>query len=119
MMIDFVEVEKSVRALKKRVDAGHLTQSTFEAKLLDMIDVADDGFYWMFGHVTEQWYRHNGREWIVDNPGELLSPAAKHHAENSPDSPPPPPIDVGWFFLSVVLLGVIFAVVYASAATTF
>lgn len=117
-MIDFIKVEKSVRALKKRVDAGQLTQSTFEAKLLDMIGVADDGFYWMFGHVTEQWYRHNGREWIVDNPGELLSPTPNHSVEHNPDTPPPP-IDVGWFFLSLVLLGVIFSVVYASAATTF
>jgi len=121
MMIDFVEVEKSVRALKKQVDAGQLNQSAFEAKLLDMIDVAGDGYYWMFGHVTEQWYRHDGRQWIPDNPGELLAPIPQknHSSPHNQHSSPPPPVDVGWFFISLTLLAVIFGVVYASALATF
>lgn len=121
MMIDFVEVEKSVRALKQQVDTGKLDRSVFEAKLLDMIDVAGDGYYWMFGHVTEQWYRHDGRAWIQDNPGELLAPISekKHGREHHPNLSPPPPVDVGWFFISLVLLAVIFGIVYASALVTF
>lgn len=119
-MIDFVKVEKTVRVLKNQVKANQLDQATFEEKLLALVDIADDGYYWMFGHKTEQWYRHNGHTWVPDSPGEMLvtpsSPSNDHHSGSDDPSLDWSAIEVGWFALAVTLIAVLFFVVYASAA---
>jgi hypothetical protein len=28
----------------------------------------------MFGHKSEVWYRHDGQQWVMDSPGEVLMP---------------------------------------------
>ena len=108
-MINFLEVEQSVRVLKKQVEVGTLQQDEFEARLMEMVDIAEDGYYWMFGHKTEKWYRHDGRRWIRDNPDVALNPTEQNTAPYW-DS-----IDVGWFILSLVLLGVVSGIIYTSA----
>jgi hypothetical protein len=72
-MINFAKVERAVYDLKKQLGTGQIDPTTFETRLLELIDVADDGYYWMFGHKTETWYRHDGHHWVVDNPGELIT----------------------------------------------
>jgi hypothetical protein len=129
-MIDFLNVEKSVRELKKQVTAGEIDKEAFEAKLLELVDVAEDGFYWMFGHKTERWYRHDGKQWIPDSPGELVMPIskAKNSSPNNPssdphDSPSQPQnpgedwhtINITWFVISLVTLGLIFWIVFISS----
>jgi hypothetical protein len=118
-MINFKEVEEAVKNLKSQVETGTLDQTAFEAKLLDMIDVSVDGNYWMFGHKSEQWYRHTGREWVPDHPGHLrvtgepyshLPQSASEPAHPSRDS-----VDMGWLSVALVLLVVLFGVVYSSA----
>ncbi len=119
-MIDFLKVEQLVKTLKSQVDAGELEQHEFEAHLLGMIDVAGDGYYWMFGHKTGHWYRHNGKAWVAEDPGELLVSitAGDDNPFNGTAGSPPPDwdsIDIGWFFVSLVLMGVIGSIVYVSA----
>ena len=46
-MINFSEVEKSVRVLKKQTSNGDITDKVFEETLLTMIDMAQDGCYWI------------------------------------------------------------------------
>jgi hypothetical protein len=119
-MINFLDVERSVQTLKKQLAAGEIDQAVFEARLMDMIDVAEDGYYWMFGHKTETWYRHDGQKWVVDSPGELIT--RPHHPGNSPHNPdtagnPAPTwesIEWDWFLASLILLGIIAWFVYTS-----
>lgn len=116
-MIDFLKVEETVRSLKNKVEAGELDQAAFEETLKTMIDVADDGYYWMFGHKSGQWYRHNGHSWVPDSPGELLLAARQNRAGHS--SAPEPDwanVDLGWFSLALTLVVVLFIIVYVSAA---
>ena len=116
-MIDFSEVEHSVKILKKQAATGNIDEETFKAHLMGMVDVADDGYYWMYGPKSEQWYRHDGTQWVPDSPGELmveLSPnenLSNNGAEQDADWHS---IDLNWFFIGIVLLGVIFALIYAA-----
>ena len=122
-MIDFLKVELSVKELKNQVAAGAIDQQTFEGYLLEMIDYAADGYYWMFGYKSENWYRHDGEKWMRDEPGQLryLTPSYNHKLDNS--------FSVGsgksleslwasinwvWFITSLIILGLIGWVVYVS-----
>ena len=118
-MIDFLEVEQSVKILKKQVDTGNIDEASFKAHLMDMIDVADDGYYWMYGPKSEQWYRHDGTKWVPDSPGELMvalpadddfsNGVTEQNTDFNWDS-----VDLNWFFIGVVLMGIVFALVYTA-----
>jgi hypothetical protein len=125
-MINFLEVERSVQALKAQIAAGQIDQATFEACLLKLIDIAPDGYYWMFGHETETWYRHDGQQWLAADPGELVTiiPQYKPPARNSRTPAevgrnPGPGLETlnwGWFVVSLIWLGLIAWIVYSSVA---
>lgn len=119
-MINFSEVERSVRALKKEYAAGSLDQATFEASLMELVGCAEDGYYWMFGHQSESWYRHDGVKWVPDSPGEFVATASLNNAANtlSEAANQPPPdwnaLDWGWFLSSLAFIGLIGWIVYGS-----
>lgn len=123
-MINFVEVQTSVKDLKGQLAAGHIDEKTFEDRLLELIDVAEDGYYWMFGHESEQWFRHDGQQWLPDDPQNIL----KHSLSNNPvyqdDEPNSDlndiPVNPVWLVISLVVIGVIGGIVYVtSQAQTF
>ncbi|GAB4427184.1 MAG: hypothetical protein Kow0031_07140 [Anaerolineae bacterium] len=105
-MIDFAEVELQVRQLKEQAEAGEIDPGALEARLMELVDVGPDGYYWMYGHQTGQWFRHDGEQWLPGNP-------PGHHPEVAPDWSA---VDLGWFFLGLVALAVIAGIIYSSAA---
>ena len=105
-MIDFVRVEAEVNQLKRQVAAGEIDEATFEARLLDMVDIGEDGYYWMYGHKTDQWYRHDGQRWHVATPARLGNGPAEVHWNS---------IDPVWFMFSLVVMAVVAAIVFSSA----
>ncbi len=122
-MIDFSKVEQSVRKLKRQVTAGEIDQETFEARLVAMIDFAADGYYWMFGHDSERWYRHDGKKWIPRAPGDLRKLTPSGNGDH--DEPLLPPVgetlvsrwrsvNWGWFIVSLVTLSLIAWAVFIS-----
>lgn len=126
-MIDFIYVEQAVKELKQQLVSGKLDEKTFEDRLLEMIDIAEDGHYWMFGHKSEQWFRHDGEKWVPENPYSRLARAARvklypqeplpgsndgqwsHRPETADGNP-----GWGWFVASLILLAVIGVIVYNS-----
>ncbi len=88
-MINFAEVEKSVRILTHQFANGEIGEKALEEKLLKLIDVAADGNYWMFGHRSGRWFRYDGQSWISDTPGATLLaqaiPSISHEQDNLPD----------------------------------
>ena len=124
-MINFLEVEHTVKDLKEQIETGTIDQETLNAKLLALIDVGADGCYWMLGHKTGRWYRHDGSQWIADNPGELI---VDLHHQNTPHGPVDAAgnlyksvavtnwdsVDFNWFLIGLVAVGSIFFVVYSS-----
>ena len=107
-MINFSEVEKSVNSLKKQLAAGQIDGQTLEKRLLEMIDVAEDGYYWMLGHQTGTWYRHDGEKWVVDNPSESYVSA------NNIDSLAAQwqSVNILWLVISLIVLAAVGGIVY-------
>ena len=99
-------MEQTVRNLKQKFSQGELDQASFEAKLLGLIDLASDGHYWMFGHRTERWYRHNGTHWVASHPSPEIS--------NLPVEPNASNALLDWdnIFTSLLIILIIGLVVY-------
>lgn len=117
-MIDFVKVEQSVKQLKNQVHSGELDQQTFETRLVEMIDYAADGHYWMFGYKTQHWYRHDGQQWVPDDPGRLrkLTPS-KNASISKPQQSLTDTwasVNWGWFIASLIVLMLIAGIIYNS-----
>jgi hypothetical protein len=128
-MINFSKVERSVRELKSQLESGKIDQVTFEDRLLQMIDVASDGYYWMFGHESERWFRHDGQQWVPDIPAKLPPPPEDEVVtpnSNKPTSHYFPEqnlvsewrsVNWGWFVTSLFVIGLIAWIAYASSLT--
>ena len=114
-MINFAEVERSVRELKKQLVRGEIDEESLEKRLVKMIDIADDGYYWMFGHQSGQWYRHDGSEWVLDNPGEMFVPLSEIDVAEDNLKTAWQSVSLGWFIVSMVVIAVLGAIVYYSA----
>ncbi|MCB0171467.1 MAG: hypothetical protein KDJ97_13020 [Anaerolineae bacterium] len=130
-MIDFAEVEQAVERLNQQLSAGTIDRQVFRTHLIEMIDFAEDGYFWMVGYQTGLWYRHDGTQWLIDNPDRLKSTLPSQHSSamsfdgRSPHSSlsflnhRPPQADQDsvnwlWFFAGVILLGFIAGIVYTS-----
>ena len=129
-MINFTRVEYTVRDLKKQFAVGEIDQNTFQTRLMSLVDIAPDGYYWMFGHESEVWYRHNGQQWTQEDPGKLRMlesserpPIAESHIEPNPSTLNTAhpnliadwqTVEWNWFIISIVVVGLIGWVVYAS-----
>ncbi len=119
-MIDFTQVEHSVKELKRQVSRGTIDQQTFETQMMAMVNYAADGHYWMLGYKSERWYWHDGIQWLPGDPDQLrlLNPTYK-----DPLSLYPPQsltlawreVDWGWFIAGLILFGFIAVFVYTSS----
>jgi len=119
-MIDFKYVEQTVRDLKTQLTRQQIDEKAFEDKLLTLIDVAEDGYYWMFGHESEQWYRHDGETWLPDDPQNITTrPTPPNNPGQTrstpPVSPAAEPLSWVWFIISLILLAAVGSLVYNSA----
>ena len=115
-MINFGEVKNSVRALKEQVAAEQLDDKVFEDRLLELIDIAEDGYYWMYGHESERWFRHDGQNWVPDDPTRILALRDQEdHTDNGQDVDKEIPVNSTWFIVSLAALAVIGGIVYLSS----
>jgi hypothetical protein len=116
-MIDFSEVQNSVRELKRQFETDRIDEISFEERLLEMVDLAEDGYYWMYGHKSEQWFRHDGQKWVPDDPSRIISMRSQTVAAGHDDAfkPEELPVNSVWFIVSLGLITVIGVIVYISA----
>jgi membrane peptidoglycan carboxypeptidase len=64
----FEEVERKVKVLRARYQAGQLTRDQFQAELRRLMFLGDDGHWWMLGVESDRWYQYDGRTWTAANP---------------------------------------------------
>jgi len=114
-MINFMEVERSVRRLKRQYRRGDIDEKTLEESLLELVDKAEDGYYWMFGHETGRWYRHDGKQWVPRNPGEMFVPLEQILPQDSVQTRWQE-FSTGWFIVSLIVLAVIVGLILYSYA---
>lgn len=131
-MIDFAKVERTVEGLNQQLSAGMIDRHALRTHLIEMIDFAEDGYFWMIGYQTGLWYRHDGAEWLVDNPDRIKSTlslppvrsipidgifaqsslsSSNHHA---PKATQPAAVSWLWVFMGLILLGFIAGIIYGS-----
>jgi hypothetical protein len=121
-MIDFLQVQNSVRELKNQLAAQQIDEKTLEERLLEMIEIAEDGYYWMFGHQSERWFRYDGQKWLPDDPSKILvvrsqktgSPAADSTVEQN-NALGDLSINWIWFIASIIIIFGIGWIIYLSA----
>jgi len=116
-MINFGEVQNSVRALKEQVATDQLDDKAFEDRLLELVDIAEDGHYWMYGHESERWFRHDGQKWVPDDPDRIVALRAQTdiHADNGQDVDKEIPVNSTWFIVSLAVIAVIGGIIYFSS----
>jgi hypothetical protein len=112
-MINFLEVERSVRHLQRQYVRGDIDEKTLEESLLELVDKAEDGQYWMFGHKTGRWYRHDGRQWVPRDPGELFVPLEQILSQDSLQTRWQG-FSTGWFIVGLIILAIIAGIIFYS-----
>ena len=104
--MNFAEVEKKVAKLRQDLAAGRLTEEQFKARLRELMVEDEQGNWWMVGYETGEWYRHDGADWVPDQPPGRIAP-----------KPVPPPLarPVARRRIPVWVWGVVGAVMVALA----
>jgi hypothetical protein len=113
-MINFLEVEQSVKRLKRQHNRGEIDEKTLEESLLVLVDKAEDGYYWMLGHETGQWYRHDGEHWLPHNPGEMFVPLEQILPQDS-FKDRWQSFSMAWFVVSLIVVALVAGLVFYSA----
>jgi hypothetical protein len=114
-MINFLEVERSVKRLKRQHRRGEIDDKMLEESLMELVDKAEDGHYWMYGHETGRWYRHDGEDWVPRDPGEMFVPLVQILPRDSLKTRWQS-LNLGWFIAGLVILAIIAAIIFYSAA---
>ena len=121
-MIDFLQVQNAVRELKNQLAAQQIDEKTLEERLLEMVEIAEDGHYWMFGHQSERWFRYDGQKWLPDDPNKILAIRSQQTGSPSADSTVEQntaledySINWIWFTVSIIIIFGIGWIIYLSA----
>jgi hypothetical protein len=88
--MNFAEVERVVAKLRQDLAAGRLAEEQFKARLREMMVQDGDGNWWMVGYETGEWYRHDGTDWVPDQP------PGRAAAETYAPARPTDRAQVGW-----------------------
>jgi hypothetical protein len=84
----FSQVEAEVARLRRHMATGRLTEAQLRERLEQLMIQDAQGYWWMIGLGTDQWYRYDGEDWVPGVPPRLvaasrLRSAAKVHAVSS------------------------------------
>ncbi len=62
----FAEVENAVSRLRRR--QNQMSRQELQDELRKLMVLDDQGYWWMLGMETDQWYRFDGKEWVQEDP---------------------------------------------------
>lgn len=67
----FDESLQRVQSLRQLRDDGILTPEQFNTELMNTMVQDDDGSFWVLAPDTDQWYRSQDNQWVLDTPDVL------------------------------------------------
>lgn len=73
----FLQATERYQDLKARLNAGEITVSDLKQALKKLMIVDEKGRYWMIGGKSGRWYRHDGTQWIQDDPPQIVKSKEK------------------------------------------
>jgi hypothetical protein len=116
-MINFAEVEETVKVLNQTFAENKISEKALEERLLQLIDVAEDDYYWMFGHRSGRWFRHDGEEWVLDDPKKAFSRGSDGAVESTSELAQNEGAEADWesIVLGIIIIMALGMVVYANS----
>ncbi|MDM8518848.1 hypothetical protein QUF64_02280 [Anaerolineales bacterium HSG6] len=116
-MINFADVEKQVKILNNNFAEGKIDEPLLEKRLLDLIDMAEDGHYWMLGHRSGRWFRHNGETWTLNDPEIVFNEITPGLIEDAKAPPPNSEEEMGYdIIFTLILMIFVGMIIYTSSA---
>ena len=109
--MNFAEVERVVAKLRQDLAAGRLTEEQFKTRLREMMVQDERGDWWMVGYETGQWYRHDGTDWVPDQPPGHYAPQTVSPSPAQPVATARPKPRCLWAIVVFVLSEVITVIV--------
>jgi parallel beta-helix repeat protein len=125
----FAEVERRFAALRARYQAGELSNADYNAELQRLVVEDDTGGHWMLSADGDEWYWHDGQQWVRRDPSSVMASVGFLQVQAMPPpaaappymATPPPKKGLPWLWISVgcgglLLVGLIVIAVVAVAA---
>jgi hypothetical protein len=118
--VDFQEAERRYAEIKRRHDAGSLTNEEFDEQLKQLMVQDQEGLWWVKSRATGDWYKHDGTAWIKDTPpgyeplqaaSQVTSPPRGGQSTTPARDPTSPRTIRLWWFVPVALIGSVIIVV--------
>jgi hypothetical protein len=72
--VDFREADHRYVEIKRRGEAGELTQEEFDEQLKQLMVQDEDGRWWVKSPTTGEWHYHDGTAWVKDTPPGYEAP---------------------------------------------
>jgi hypothetical protein len=72
--VNFQEADRRYVEIKRRGEAGELTQEEFDEQLKQLMVQDEDGRWWVKSPTTGEWHYHDGTAWVKDTPPGYEAP---------------------------------------------
>jgi hypothetical protein len=83
--IDFREADRRYAELKRKLDAGTISNEEFDAQSRRLMVRDDEGRWWAKSRNTGVWNYHDGNGWVRGTPPDYGRPGTLPEEENIPD----------------------------------
>ncbi len=64
----FEQTERQYLDLKAQLESGQISRQAYQDGLKQLVFKDDTGDFWMLGADSGIWYRHDGRQWVQQDP---------------------------------------------------
>jgi hypothetical protein len=72
--VNFQEADRRYVEIKRRGEAGELTQEEFDEQLKQLMVQDEEGRWWVKSPTTGEWHYHDGTAWVKDTPPGYQAP---------------------------------------------
>jgi len=79
--VKFQEADRRYVEIKRRGEAGELTQEEFDEQLKQLMVQDKDGRWWVKSPTTGEWHYHDGTAWVKDTPPGYEAPQDTSEAQ--------------------------------------
>jgi hypothetical protein len=86
--MDFSSVEAEFERLKAQFEAGEVTEAEFKSQVQELMIEDEQGWWWVIGPETGQWYVHDGEEWVRKEPPRPAPVSPPSHPEQQVGAEP-------------------------------
>lgn len=92
----FRDAESRVASLRAQYQGGQIDRAAFEAGLRGAMVLDDARIYWMLGTESNQWYKYENNQWMLDTPPVLRKEAGGDNAFQAGQTVPTQVVTDAW-----------------------